>query len=113
MALKAYVVIEDFRASFPDRTQPFRHEDALLTVWLNDAIREITNIRPDALSADTVIVALPAELTDVTITGNDLPVNDLFKEACVSWLSYRAAQTEKNGEKSVLMFNKFQSDMLR
>lgn len=113
MASKAYLVIEDFRASFPDRTAPFRHEDSVLTVWLNDAIRAIVNARPDALSDDTVIVALPADITDVTATGSNLTVNDLFKEACVSWLSYRAALTEKNEAKADAMLSKFHRDVSR
>jgi len=109
--MKAFQVIEDFRASYQDRVNPFRHEDSVLTVWLNDAIRKITDSRPDALSGDTVITALPAEITNVTITGNDLPVNDLFKEACVDWLMYRAFDVDKIPDKASQQLAKFQREI--
>ena len=109
--MKAFQVIEDFRASYQDRVNPFRHEDSVLTVWLNDAIRRIVDKQPNALSGDVVITALPAEVTDVTITGNDLPVNDLFKEACVVWLMYRAFDVDQIPEKAAQQLLKFEREI--
>jgi hypothetical protein len=111
--IKAYSVIEDFRASYQDRVEPFRHENAVLTVWLNDAIREIVNARPDALSSDTVVVALPAEVTDVSATGSNLPVNSLFKEACVVWLMYRAFDVDELQNQAAGMLQKFEFEIRR
>ena len=84
--MKAYDAVVDFRTRVNDRVQPYKNEDVVVTAWLNDAIRQIAKARPDALSSGLITTSLPAEVTDISSSGDDLPVNDFFKEACVLFL---------------------------
>lgn len=100
MAMKANKAVEDFRTVINDRVSPFKHEEAVVLVWINDSIREIFRRRPDSASSNSVTTTLPAELVDISATGENLPVNDFFKEAVVHFLCFKAYLEQGDIERS-------------
>ena len=111
--MKAYKAVVDFRTRVADRVQDYHWEDIVITEWLNDAIRQIVRQRPDSLTSGLIVTSLPAELTDITSTGNDLPVNDFFKEACVLFLCSKAYGEAKMPDLAQAKMSAFERQLVR
>ena len=100
--MKAYDAVVDFRTRINDRVQPYKFEDIVVTAWLNDAVRQIVKKRPDALSGGLIVNSLPAQVADISNTGDDLPVNDYFKEATILFLCSKAYGEAKQPDMATL-----------
>jgi hypothetical protein len=91
----------DVRRHLQDAVVPYRWSDAVLVVYLNQAIRDIFNRHPESAYVSSVVTTAPSDVVvaDVTSATATMPITDPFLSPAMHFVCHRALleETEEAG----------------
>ena len=87
----ASAIINRARLMLADTVVTYRWSDVTLLIYVNDAVDELTNRRPDLVMDDAEVIKA---LTDVAATTETIDLPASTTEAMAHYVAYRALETD-------------------
>ncbi|OGV36145.1 MAG: hypothetical protein A2020_12130 [Lentisphaerae bacterium GWF2_45_14] len=87
-------IITAARHGLADSVAPYRWEDSLMLLYLNDSIREIREKRADARMNDEGDE--DGGFTELTAISETIPIRDEFKSPMIDFLLFRCFENDSD-----------------